>query len=115
LLERAEPRDFTLRGLVAERGLKVDDRAVWTFIHAQKLSFKKTVVASQRDRRDVAPRRVQWRKYQDRVKPKRLIFIEPGPAPSSWTSQAVAKPMPYASLFASLTPSSSPRPNIRRT
>ena len=37
-------RDFTLRGLVAElaeRGLKVDYRAVWNFVHAEKLSFKK--------------------------------------------------------------------------
>jgi putative transposase len=44
LLERAQARDFTLRGLVAElaeRGLKVDYRAVWNFVHAEKLSFKK--------------------------------------------------------------------------
>ena len=37
-------RDFTLRGLVAElaaRGLKVDYRSVWNFVHAEKLSFKK--------------------------------------------------------------------------
>jgi transposase len=37
-------RDFTLRGLVAElaeRGLKVDYRSVWEFVHAEKLSFKK--------------------------------------------------------------------------
>jgi len=36
--------DFTLRGLVAElaeRGLKVDYRSVWEFVHAGKLSFKK--------------------------------------------------------------------------
>ena len=35
---------FTLRGLVAEfaeRGLKVDYRSVWNFVHAEKLSFKK--------------------------------------------------------------------------
>src|SRR5258708_2512709 len=44
LLERIKARDFTLRGLVAEladRGLKVDYRAVWNFVHAEKLSFKK--------------------------------------------------------------------------
>ena len=44
LLERAKARDFTLRGLaaeLAERGLKVDYRAVWNFVHAEKLSFKK--------------------------------------------------------------------------
>ena len=36
--------DFTLRGLVAElaeRGLKVDYRTVWNFVHAEGLSFKK--------------------------------------------------------------------------
>jgi transposase len=44
LRDRIQERDFTLRGLVAElaaRGLKVDYRAVWNFVHAEKLSFKK--------------------------------------------------------------------------
>ena len=44
LLERIERGDFTLRGLVAElaeRGLKVDYRSVWTFVHEQDHSFKK--------------------------------------------------------------------------
>jgi transposase len=42
--------DFTLRGLVVElagRGLKVDYRAVWNFVHAERLSFKKTVLGSE--------------------------------------------------------------------
>ena len=41
---RLRERDFTLRGLVAElagRGLKVDYHAVWTFAHAEGVSFKK--------------------------------------------------------------------------
>jgi transposase len=36
--------DFTLRGLVmelAERGVMVDYRTVWNFVHAERLSFKK--------------------------------------------------------------------------
>ena len=44
LLHRIEDGDFTLRGLVAElaeRGLNVDYRSVWEFVHAEKLSFKK--------------------------------------------------------------------------
>jgi putative transposase len=44
LAQRIRERDFTLRGLVgelAERGLKVDYRSVWNFVHAEKLSFKK--------------------------------------------------------------------------
>lgn len=43
LLERTRT-DFTLRGLVAElaeRGVKVDYRSVWAFVHAEGLSFKK--------------------------------------------------------------------------
>jgi hypothetical protein len=76
LLERANARDFTLRRLLAEHGLKVDYRSVWNFVHSEKLSSKKrTVVASERDRPDVAHRRAQWHKYQDRIEPERLVFI----------------------------------------
>jgi transposase len=56
LLQRAKDRDFTLRGLVAElaeRGLKVDYRSVWNFVHAEKLSFKK----KRRGQRTRPPRR----------------------------------------------------------
>jgi putative transposase len=44
LLERTRAEAFTLRGLVvelSERGLKVDYRTVWTFVHREGLSFKK--------------------------------------------------------------------------
>lgn len=44
LIERCRKEDFTLRGLVAElgeRGLKVDYRSVWEFVHAEGLSHKK--------------------------------------------------------------------------
>jgi putative transposase len=44
LIKRCREKDFTLRGLVAElagRGLKVDYRSVWEFVHEEKLSFKK--------------------------------------------------------------------------
>ena len=44
VLQRIKDGDFTLRGLAAElgeRGLKVDYRSVWEFVHAEKLSFKK--------------------------------------------------------------------------
>ncbi len=44
LVRRCRAGDFTLRGLVAElaeRGLQVDYRTVWTFVHGEKLSFKK--------------------------------------------------------------------------
>ena len=44
LLARCHERDFTLRGLVAElgeRGLKVDYRSVWEFVHGEALTYKK--------------------------------------------------------------------------
>jgi putative transposase len=44
LVARCRAGEFTLRGLVAElaeRGLEVDYRTVWAFVHAEKLSFKK--------------------------------------------------------------------------
>jgi putative transposase len=44
LVERCREKDFTLRGLVVElgeRGLKVDYRSVWEFVHAEGLSHKK--------------------------------------------------------------------------
>jgi putative transposase len=43
LLQRTTEKEFTLRGLVtelAERGLKVDDKTVWNFVHTEKLSCK---------------------------------------------------------------------------
>jgi len=44
LLERCQRQDFTLRGLVGElagRGLQVDYRTVWEFVHGEKLTYKK--------------------------------------------------------------------------
>ena len=44
LVQRCREADFTVRGLVAElaeRGLKVDYRTMWEFLHAEKLSYKK--------------------------------------------------------------------------
>jgi putative transposase len=44
LVARCQAKDFTLRGLVvelAERGLAVDYRSVWEFVHAEGLSYKK--------------------------------------------------------------------------
>lgn len=47
---------FTTRGLMAElaaRGIKTDRRAVWFFLHAEGLSFKKTVLPAEQSRRDI--------------------------------------------------------------
>jgi putative transposase len=43
---------FTLRGLaaeLAERGIKTQARAVWVFVHAEGLSFKKNPTARRAD------------------------------------------------------------------
>jgi putative transposase len=49
LIGRCKKGDFTLRGLAcelaAERGLKVDYRSVWEFVHAEGLSYKKNTSA----------------------------------------------------------------------
>ena len=48
LVARCRAKAFTISQLVAElqqeRGLKVDRRSVWEFLHAEKLSFKKKSV-----------------------------------------------------------------------
>jgi putative transposase len=44
LLKRCQGQAFTLRGLVDElagRGLQVDYRTVWDFVHSEKLTYKK--------------------------------------------------------------------------
>ena len=59
LIERTG-HDFTLRGLVAElgaRGVKVDYVQVWRFVHAEGLSFKKSVLPAEQLRPKVARRR----------------------------------------------------------
>lgn len=68
--------------LAAERGLTVDYRSVWAFVHAKGLSYKKSVLASEQDRPDVARPRVQWRHCQTRIDPARLVFID-GWAPAA--------------------------------
>ena len=48
LRERVAAGPFTLRGLTTElavRGIKTDRRAVWMFLHAEGLSFKKNGAA----------------------------------------------------------------------
>jgi transposase len=71
LLARCKTRDFTLRGLVeeiaAERGLKVDYRSVWEFVHAEGLSFKKNPSA----RRARSPRRAKKARAVDKISASR--------------------------------------------
>src|SRR5438132_827364 len=86
LLLRIKEKDFTLRGLVvelAERGLKVDYRTVWNFVHAEKLSFKKKPCSP-------ANRIVRtWREGGSNGK-----SIRPGSIPSAWCSSMRPGPRP---------------------
>jgi transposase len=80
LLERmaAQP-DLTLRavqGELAERGIRVSLKAIWNVFRAEHLTFKKSLHAAEQDRPEVARRRAQWKKYQGRIDPRRLIFID---------------------------------------
>jgi putative transposase len=46
---------------------------------------KKTVVASERDRPDIARRRAQWMSRQGQIDPERLVFID-----ETWTKTNMA-------------------------
>src|SRR5271155_2781267 len=48
-------------------------------------AIKKTTAAKEQDRPDVKRRREQWRKYQGRIDPKRLVFID-----ETWTKTNMA-------------------------
>ena len=82
LSQRIRDGDFTIRGLVAELagcGLKVDYHSVWDFVHAEKLSYKKSGAAGERDRPDVA-RRAQWAKIASKLSGW-SSSTRPGPGP----------------------------------
>ncbi len=48
-------------------------------------SQKKTLIASEQDRPDVARRRAQWLRYRHRIDPSRLVFID-----ETWTKTNMA-------------------------
>ena len=88
LLARCREQDFTLRGLVAElaeRGLAVDYRSVWEFVHAEKLSTKKD---AGRQRTGPSRRRAPARAMAEvsaAIDPARLVFID-----ETWTKTNMA-------------------------
>ena len=77
---RVEQPDITLehmcRRLAEEYGVKADTSMMIRFLRRKGITHKKTLVAGGRERPDVRRRRDQWRKYQDRVDPTRLVFID---------------------------------------
>ncbi|MER9076494.1 IS630 family transposase [Mesorhizobium sp. M0904] len=77
---RADKPDITLealsRRLLAERGVKAVTSMLSRFLRREGITFKKTLVARERDRPDVSRRRSQWHNYQNRIDPARLVFID---------------------------------------
>src|SRR5438445_11315883 len=79
LARLAEKPDLTLRALVAElveRGVPASYGAVWRSLKAEGITVKKSLFAAEQDRPDVARRRQRWKKYQSRLDPRRLVFID---------------------------------------
>ncbi len=79
LRKRIRSGPFTLRKLTRElaaRAIKTDVRAVWTFVHAEGLSFKKTIRPTEQDRPDIARKRIRWKAHQGRIDASRLVFID---------------------------------------
>jgi len=61
---------------LAARGIKTDVRAVWTFVHAEGLSFKKKIQPAEQDRPDVARKPLRWKAHQGRIDTSRLVFVD---------------------------------------
>ena len=75
--------DLTVRALVVElreRGVVASHVSVWRLLRDAGFSFKKTLFATEQDRPRIARRRAQWKKYQGRIDPARLVFID-----ETWT------------------------------
>ncbi|TGX55988.1 IS630 family transposase [Sphingomonas gei] len=71
--------DITLKALVAElaeQGIATSTVSVWRLVRSEGLRFKKTLFAVEQLRPKIARRRAQWKKYQGRLDPRRLVFID---------------------------------------
>ena len=71
--------DLTVRALRAEliaRGVAVSYGAVWSFLAAEGLTFKKTLRAAEQARPDVVRKRSRWQRHQRKIDPARLVFVD---------------------------------------
>ena len=111
LRKRIRSGPFTLRKLTRElavRGVKTDVRAVWTFVHAEGLSFKKTLRPAEQDRPDVARKRLRWKAHQGRIDASRLVFIDETWTRPTWRRYVAGGQV--ASVSSQLRPSAIGRP-----
>ena len=84
----ADQADITVRALadeLAERGIVVSHVSVWNLLKREHQTHKKSVLASEQNRPDVARRRWQWRQRQASIDPSRLVFID-----ETWTKTNMA-------------------------
>jgi hypothetical protein len=100
LARLAEKPDLTLHDLLTElreRGTVVSCDTLWRFLKKEDITFKNTLFAAEQDRPDVVRRRNRWKKYQGRIDPKRLVFIDETWAKTNMTRtrgwQACGKPL----------------------
>jgi transposase len=89
LMQRVgEKPDITTRELsdeLVERGVTVSHVSVWNLLQREKQSYKKSVLASEQDRPDVARYRARWQQRQAAIDPSRLVFID-----ETWTKTNMA-------------------------
>jgi transposase len=81
LRQRIRSGPFTSRKLTEElaaRGIKTDVWVVWTFVHAEELSFKKTIEPAEQDRPNIARKRIHWKAHQGRTEEIWRDLILPG-------------------------------------
>jgi transposase len=56
--------------------LKVSYDTALCFLRDERLTFKKSLRAAEQDRPDVARKRDRWKRYQGRVDPAHLVFVD---------------------------------------
>lgn len=63
-------------GELKASGIRVGLITLWRFFKRQGVSFKKTMFAIDRNRPDWARKHARWKKYQGKLDPARLVFID---------------------------------------
>ncbi|WP_420894206.1 IS630 family transposase [Vandammella animalimorsus] len=80
---KAEP-DLTLVQMcerLGEHGISIKPSALWHQLNKWRLSFKKTLHASEQEREDVQQARASWIQQQARLDARRLVFLD-----ETWSS-----------------------------
>ncbi|WP_425325931.1 IS630 family transposase [Neisseria shayeganii] len=80
---KADP-DLTLVQMcerLGEHGISIKPSALWHQLNKWRLSFKKTLHASEQEREDVQQARASWIQQQARLDARRLVFLD-----ETWSS-----------------------------